>query len=140
MRRVTLLLAAVATAMGVACGDTNDSVAGPDLVPVDGVYALQTVNGYPLPYLLFQQDSTTATVLDGHLAITSTGSWTETVNLRVVTGTDTTTQAATGSGTLFRSGSSLLFADLDNNPYYTGTASTNRLDLDAGGVKIVYSK
>src|SRR5262249_5225650 len=140
MRKTTLLLLAAATAMALACGDDTNSVTGPDLVAVDGIYTLKSVYGDTLPLLLYQQDSTTVTVLDGHLAITVSGSWTEMVTLQTVTGSVATTDTASATGTLFRSGSSLMFADANNNLYYTGIASTNRLDLDAGGVAIVYAK
>ena len=141
MRKTTLMLLAAATAMGAACSDSDsNSVTGANVIAVDGVYALQTVDGQTMPYLIYRQDSTTVTALDGHLSITVDGSWTETVTLRTVTGTDTTTQAASAAGVLYRSGTSLVFADTDNNLYYTGTASTNRLDLNTGAVTVVYAK
>ena len=141
MRKMTLMLLAAATAMGVACSDSNnDSVTGVNVIAVDGVYLLQAVNGQTLPYLLYQQDSTTVNALDGHLEITTTGTWTEKVTVQTVSGRDTTTEIASASGVLFRSGNTLMFADLDNNPYYTGTATANRLDLNAGSATIVYTK
>jgi hypothetical protein len=134
------MLLAAAAAMAVACGDDGNSVTGPDLVAVDGLYTLQSVDGQTMPYLIYQQDSTAVTILDGRLAVTVSGTWTETVDVRTVTGVDTVLQTASATGTLFRSGASLVFADSDNNLYYTGTASSNRLDLDAGVVRVVYTK
>ena len=142
MRKMTVMLVAAATAMAVACGgsDDNNSITGTDLVAVDGIYTLQAVDGQAPPILLYQQDTTSVTALDGHLAITVNGTWTETVTLRTVAGTDTTIDTASATGTLFRSGSSLVFADVNNNLYYSGTASANRLDLNAGVVTVVYAK
>ena len=141
MRKTTLILLAAAAAIGLGCSDSNNnSVTGPDVIAVDGIYTLQTVDGQTMPYLIYQQDTTTVTVLDGHLAITVSGGWTETVSFRTVAGTDTTMETASATGTLFRSGSSLVFADMNNNLYYTGIASTNRLDLNAGDVTVVYAK
>jgi len=141
MRKMALMLLAAAAAMGVACGgDDSNSITGANLLSVDGLYTLQTVDGLALPLLLYEQDSTTITALDGRMAITVNGSWTETVTLRTVIGATTTTDTVSATGTLFRSGSSLMFADMNNNLYYSGTASTNRLDLDAGSVSVVYTK
>jgi len=140
MRKITVMLVAAAAAMALACGSDSNSVTGTDAIPVDGLYTLQTVDGQTLPLLLYQQDSTAISALDGRLAITVNGTWTETVTLRTVTGATATTDTVTATGTLFRSGASLVFADSDNNLYYTGTASPNRLDLAAGVVTIVYTK
>lgn len=138
MRKMATML--LAAAVAVACSD-SDSVAAPDSGAFDGVYTMQAVNGQKLPYVIYQQDSTTVTVLDGHLDVGADGTWTEVVNLRMASGADTVTQAANGAGAWYRAGSSLLFTyGPDNSTYYSGTLSENRLDLYADVVTVVYTK
>ena len=143
MRKMATMLVAAVAAMGVACSsDDSNSVTGPDGVAVPGVYQMQTIAGQKLPYLLYQQGTMSITVVDGQLNVAADGTWTEVVNLRTVSDTGTVTQAVNADGAWYRSGSSLLFAyGLDNSTYYTGVASPNRLDLDAGGgLMVVYMK
>src|ERR1700759_1742305 len=101
MRKMATLL--LAAAFGIACS-SNDSVVSPNVVAADGVYSMQSVDGQPLPYVIYQQDTTTITVLDARLTVVHDGSWTEVLDFRVVAGTDTTTETATGAGPWYQNG------------------------------------
>jgi hypothetical protein len=140
MRKIATLL--LMTALGLACSDSgSNSVAPPDNISVVGVYTMQSINEQQLPYVLYRQADTTIAVLDGQMNVATDGTWTEVVNVRRVFGADTTTQAATASGPLYRAGSSLVFVyGPDNSTYYTGFLSANRMDLDADVVSVVYTK
>lgn len=125
MRRFAALLICLTV---IACG--SDASTEPTAVTFAGTYTLQTVNGQKLPFVLIQQGANAATLLEDHLTIADGGSWSETESWRITANGSTTNQTIASAGTWLRSGNSLALTDgATNKVVYTGTFSTNRVDL-----------
>lgn len=136
---MTRFILACALALA-ACGGDNGPTA-PDAVTFAGSYTLQSINGQGLPYVYAQVGNNSVTIVTHHLTIADGGTWSETLNVRNSQNGVVTTQTIAAAGAWIRSGNQLALIDgSDNQTEYTGTFSTNRLNLDGGGLAFVFTK
>lgn len=140
MFRPARAIAAIALLTVSACGGDSSNSTSPTAVTFAGTYQLQTVNGQKLPYVAVQSGNNAVTITADQLSIADGGSWSETITVATTTNGTTTAQTAANSGAWVRSGSQLALLQNGAN-YFTGTFSSNRLDLaNINGATFVYTK
>lgn len=138
MRRVIIFLVA---AGAMACGADNttspiNSVPGSPA----GVYALTTVNGSALPFVLGQNDTASAQLTAGAITLRSDGSFLDILNVLVTVPSGTTMEADTLAGSYAVQGSTILFQPNDNSGNYTAALTDTSLVEANPNFTIVYRK
>lgn len=145
--RISLVLLMVGS---VACSSDDGEPTGPVETSIAGVYNLISVDGNPMPYLIFEDANEKSECTDGTLTLTDganawSGTFTASYRFRFE-------QKGQGivhnnvqdmDGTWERQGSSLTFDDDgDNQPEATATVSGNRLTLTGNddGISQVWEK
>lgn len=137
MIRRTFLLLAGALVLG-ACGGGDDPV-GPSLQSI-GTYTLSTVNGQPLPALIFQDATRKVEILSDVVTLNENGTWSEMASLRTTTPTGAVTTApSTDSGTYSVNGSALLLSSGQSGTT-TATLLGGSLTIADAGLVLVYLK
>jgi len=147
LARISLVLLLVGA---VACSSDDGETTGPVETSIAGVYSLVSVDGAPMPYLIFEDVNEKSECTGGSLTLTNgagvnRGTFVTRVQLRFeekATGTAHNNER-TIDGTWERDGSSLtLDDDGDNQPEATATVSGNRLTLNGvdGGPTEVWEK
>lgn len=135
MRRL-IALTAFATLLSVAaCGDSPTEAS----TSVVGTWHLQTINGTPPPFTLFEDTGYRLEVMGGVLAMNSNGTYANTYTYRETeNGTATTTQE-TDIGTWIQSGSTILLED-DEGFQAQATVSGNQLTFIESGFTVRYAR
>lgn len=138
MRRLLahlLVFAALVTLAG--CGSDGSTNAGP--ASVAGTYTLRTVNGSPLPYVLFELGDETYEVLADAVTLIEGGTWTESATFRSTEGGTETTVTSTSTGTYTLAGSVITFASAESGTF-SGSVESGTLRLTEGGLLAVYTR
>ena len=144
--RISLVLLLVGA---VACSSDDGETTGPVETSIAGVYNLVSVDGTPMPYLIFEDATGKSECTGGTLTLTNgagvnRGTFVTRVQLRFEDASGTVhNNERTIDGTWERDGSSLtLDDDGDNQPEATATLSGNRLTLNGveGGPTEVWEK
>lgn len=144
--RISLVLLMVGS---VACSSDDGEATGPVETSIAGVYNLISVDGNPMPYLIFEDATGKSECTGGSLTLTNgtgvnRGTFVTRVQLRFEDATGTVhNNERIIDGAWERDGSSLtLDDDGDNQPEATATLSGNRLTLNGvdGGPTEVWEK
>lgn len=144
--RILLVLLMVGS---VACSSDDGEATGPVETSIAGVYNLISVDGNPMPYLIFEDATGKSECTGGSLTLTNgtgvnRGTFVTRVQLRFEDATGTVhNNERIIDGAWDRDGSSLtLDDDGDNQPEATATISGNRLTLNGvdGGPTEVWEK
>jgi hypothetical protein len=91
----------------LACG--SDGPSEPTNANTAGTWALQTVNGIPLPYLYVQNGPDKGEVLSDLLILTSAGNFTEKTTIRRTVNGQVTTEPQADVGTYVITGNTVTF-------------------------------
>ena len=121
-----------------ACSDSS----GPDAT-IHGTYTLRTVNGQTLPATIFQDASGRFDITGGTLTLNSNGTFTDVVMFRIVSGTTTITDQASGTGTFAEAGNTVTFTTTDGETYTmtrSGGTLTQVVSEEGLTFTIVYQK
>jgi hypothetical protein len=136
MRKLIVL---VALATGVACSLDTSTNTAPLVGSLSGTYALQSINGSPLPFSIVSHDTTQLIDTDS-LTLDGVGNWTESVRYRQTVGAAAATNESFGLfGIWSRSGNSLTFRT-DFGLLYLGTATDTTLLLSDAGYNYVFKR
>ena len=144
--RISLVLLLVGA---VACSSDDGETTGPVETSIAGVYNLVSVDGTPMPYLIFEDATGKSECTGGTLTLTNgagvnRGTFVTRVQLRFEDASGTVhNNERIIDGAWERDGSSLtLDDDGDNQPEATATLSGNRLTLNGveGGPTEVWEK
>jgi len=145
--RISLALLMVGA---VACSSDDGETTGPVETSIAGVYSLVSVDGSPMPYLIFEDANEKSECTGGSLTLANGtdvnhGTFVTRVQLRFEEKTTGTVHnnERTIDGTWERDGSSLtLDDDGDHQPEATATLSRDRLTLNGvdGGPTEVWEK
>ncbi|MHB1073119.1 MAG: hypothetical protein ACYC3Q_09890 [Gemmatimonadaceae bacterium] len=135
----TTAFAALAISLA-ACG--NDSATGPSSNAVSGTYALQTVNGNPLPFTFTDpQSGTTVSLQSDVFVFSANGTWTETAVARYTDQTGAVqTETLNESGTYQKNGTAITLRYSDFTNAGTGTIESNSLVLVLPGYSYSYTR
>ena len=118
-----------------ACG--SDSATGTS-ASVNGTYTLTSINGQPMPFVLFSSGSTKSEVTAGSLTINS-GSYTALFNFRDTVNGSVTTSSETDAGTYTMNGTAITLRSQDNSTL-TGSLSGNTLTISEAGAAYIFTK
>lgn len=120
------------------CG--ADKVSGPD-VSFTGTYAVRTINGGALPYVLLQSGTSSLSLASAQFTIADGGSWSENTTFRSIQNGQTTTDVGANHGTWLRSGNTIsLYSTVNNNTPFSGVLSSNQMTLFDGMLTYVLTK
>ena len=137
MIRRTFVLLAGALVFG-ACGGGGDPV-GPSLESI-GTYTLSTVNGQPLPALIFQDATRKVEILSDVVTLRENGTWSETASLRTTPPAGAVTTATTNDGGTYSIDGSALLLSSGQSGTTTATLLGGSLTIADVGLVLVYVK
>jgi len=134
------LVAVIALVAGVtACSMNTDTPTTPLVGDISGTYALQSMNGTPLPFSIVSHDTTVLIDTDS-LVVFASGDWAEKVTYRQTVGTNATTnESFTLDGFWSRQANTLHF-NLSQGLLYVGTATESTLELADGFFKYSFKR
>lgn len=136
MNRLSKILIACSLAV-TACGGDATS---PGSASVAGSYALQTVNGDPLPYIVLQIGADKIEVLNETVTLLDGGTFTQQGSLRVTESGVVSVQSYVDAGSYVRTGTALAFEFNSDGSTGTGTISGNTITVGVSGLSLVYRK
>lgn len=141
MNRWTAPCGAVLMAAMLAGCRTSSTPTGPaPAADPAGTYALQSVNGSGLPYVV-QSGASALTLTADVLTIASGGSWSESGSYRVTMNGTTTSQTAADGGTWSRSGVNLtLYRGSSGVQVYHGSIGNTQLYLTDNSLTYTFVK
>ncbi len=140
MRRfLTVMTVVLAGGLLTACGDDGDSM-GTGGTSIFGTYALQTIDGTSLPFVLIQIGNDKIEVSAGSVRLNSDNTYSISISLRLTTAGTVTTETDTGAGTFTASGSTIQFSPGDGSNAFTGSISGNTLTIIDEGDTFVFGK
>ncbi len=140
LRFLTIMTVVLAGGLLTACGDDGDAT-GTGGTSIFGTYALQTVNGTSLPFVLIQIGNDKIEVTAGSVRLNSDNTYSVSVTFRLTEAGTVTTETDTGAGTYTASGSTIQFSDSgDGEGPFTGSISGNTLTIIDEGVAFVFRK
>ena len=136
---------ALAIALALTAGACTDDKSPTEVsTEVTGTYRLQTVNGQPLPFVLFNSGGFSTSITAQSLTLNNNGSFSQTTTFRDVTPEGTTTEQLSSTGTYSRSGSTITFnlpaTQEDPADSFSGTISGNTITLVDAGFTAVLRK
>lgn len=136
MNRLSKLLACCTLSVAASCG--GDSTA-PGTASVAGSYALQTVNGAPLPFVVLQIGSDKIEVLNETVVLSEGDAFTQQGSLRITQNGVVSIDSYAEAGDYTRNGTALTLIFSDGT---TGTAtiSGNSLIVGISGLSLMYRK
>ena len=134
MRFTSLALLAL---MLVACG--GDDPQGPTPPSIFGTYAVETIDGEPLPYTSVDLPDLTVEVLNASYRLNSDMTWSLEAALRETRLGEVTTETTTETGTFVQNGDALELTDSDGE-VYSGTLSGEILTVIFAGLSWVAVK
>jgi hypothetical protein len=126
----------LALALATACGGGDST--GP-AASVAGTYTLQSMNGFPLPYILFQAGADTYEVLDDAIVLNDGGTWTETGHDRTTISGTATTSTLEDGGTYTLQGTALTLTS-SSSGFITGSLNGTTITLTGPGLVGVYTR
>jgi hypothetical protein len=136
MRRLALCLA---TLVAIGCGGGDDATA-PASNSIAGTWALETVNGAALPFVVAQSGANKAEVTSDVLTLAEGGSFTQSTQVRLTQSGTVTTQSASEAGTWTLTGTSVSFRFTSDGSVGTGTLNGSTLTVAETGIALVYRK
>ena len=133
MRRILVVFAALA----IGCG--SDSATRPAEPSIVGAWALQTINGSSLPFVVTQSGSDKAEVLSDIATADDHGGYTEVTQFRTTLNGQATTQAFTDVGTYTVKGNAVTLRSSDGSSV-TASLSGTTFTISSGSFVYVYKK
>ena len=133
MRVFGKVCAAALLALTAACG--GDGVSEP--ASVAGTYTLQSVNGGPLPFVIFDESGYKLEITAASYVLTSAGTFTNSATFRETEGGAVTTLTETFTGRYAVSASTITFTDADGE-VSVGTISGGNLVFSEDGLSAVF--
>jgi predicted small secreted protein len=136
MKKTLLVIASAALVSGfVACSDVVGI--GDDFA---GTYDLQSVNGFTLPTVIFDDGLEQDELLSETFTIYREGSYTDDYTLRTSSRSGQSTSSYRDDGTWTRNGTHLEFADSRNGATFSGELDGRTLTIFQGGDSYVYRR
>lgn len=129
------LIPLVALAVAVGCG--SDSSTSPTFATLAGTWSLQTVNGSPLPFTISQSLNDKEELMSDIVTASSTGTYTEVLQIRETLNGQTTVTNVPDAGTFTINGSAITLSSSQSGSI-TGTLSNNNNTFTAAESGYVY--
>lgn len=135
MRVFGKVCAVALLALAAAC--SGDGVNEP--ASVAGTYTLQSVNGGPLPFVIFDESGYKLEITAASYVLTSAGTFTNSATFRETESGTVTTSTETFTGQYTVTASTVTFTDTDGE-VYAGTISGGNLVFNEDGLSAVFVK
>lgn len=135
MRVFGKICAAALLALTAACGGDG----GTEPVSVAGTYTLQSVNGGPLPFVIFDESGYKLEITAASYVLTGTGTFTNSASFRETEGGAVTTSTEGFAGRYTVSASTITFTGADGE-VHAGTISGGNLVFNEDGLSAVFVK
>lgn len=135
MRRALAILAVV----GILAGCGSDSSTQPSATSIAGTWALQTVNGAALPFVISQSGLNKAEVISDIATADAHGAYTEIAQVRVTLNGSVTTQSSSDAGTYTVNGTALVLKSNDGSTV-TGSLNGDTFTITSDGLSLVFKK
>jgi hypothetical protein len=136
MRRRNAISALMLTLTLLACG--SDDGVGPDDAII-GVYDLEMVNGWPLPYLAVQVEADKVEVVGGAITLNGDGTFTDVMTFQITEGGAVRTEDDMYQGTFLKDGSGATLTPAGYMPY-TVSITGSTLTLMIGEIPLTYKR
>ncbi|MEP6495656.1 MAG: hypothetical protein ABJF01_23435 [bacterium] len=139
MRRSAFVAAMIFAILSAAgCGGDSTS---PATQSIAGSWTLQSVNGSPLPFIVPETGTDQLEVLSDVIAISGTGSFTQTTSTRTTTNGVPTTQSVVDAGSYTLNGSAITMHFNSDGFTLTASWSGNTITTVTGdGLALVYKR
>ena len=124
----------------LACGDSGDST-GPE--SIEGVYALQTINGGALPTIVYEDEAAKVEIVAGAITLGPGTKWSISLTARATVDADVSTNTETLDGTWSRSASTLTLTSADGDVetlVLSGRTLTLQAEIDSGMAPWVFRR
>jgi hypothetical protein len=138
MNRIARVLTCFSLFVAASCGGSDST--SPGTAGITGSYALQTVNGAPLPFTVLQIGSDRIEVLNETVTLSDNGTFTQQGSLRITENGAVSTDSYTEAGSYTRNGTALNLVFGSDGTTGTGTISENTITVGISGVSLVYRK
>lgn len=138
MNQLSKVLACITLFVSASCSG-GDSTA-PGTASIAGSYALQTVNGAPLPFVVLQIGSDKIEVTDETVTLSGGDAFTQQGSLRITQSGVVSTDSYAEAGVYTRNGTAVNFVFSSDGTTGTGTISGNSLIVAVSGLSLVYRK
>ena len=135
MRRRNPIFALTLALTLIACGDSN---VGPDDAIV-GLYGLEMINGWPLPYLAVQVEEDKVEVVGGEIDLRGDGTFTDKMTFQITEAGVVRTEDDVYAGTFLKDGSGATLTPAGYMPY-TVNIKGSQLTLMIGEVMLTYER
>ena len=139
LRRARALGVLFAAAL-LACGDSGDSTSPES---IEGVYALQTINGGALPAVVYEDEAAKVEIVAGAITLGPGTKWSISLTARATLDADVSTNTETLDGTWSRSGSTLTLTSADGDVetlVLSGSTLTMQAEIDSGMAPWVFRR
>ena len=124
-------------ALVAACG--GDTATAPQ-AEVSGTYALSTINGSPMPFVLGPTQTGTLSIVSGNVIVNANGTYSVGFTVRETAGAVSTDATDTGTGTWTRTNETIRFRDDADGTITSAQFASNTLTIVADGFTFVYRK
>jgi hypothetical protein len=136
MRKLTALLAIIASCVSLAC---KSGVTPPPDPSVTGTWNLTSINGASLPFTI-QPANPKIELLNQQLIVASGGTFTQTGNVRLTDAGTVSTRPYADAGSWTLNGSAATFQFNSDGSAGTGTLSGNKFIVGQSGYSFEYTK
>ena len=137
MRRIKSAAAALASVLVLASCSTLDSITGAGYVR--GTFELSTVNGTPVPTVVYQEPGYRLDVLSAAFTLEDDGTYSEAGIVRETVNGQTVTRSSESYGYYDYYNGEITFDESSGRRYY-GTLNGNTLIVDDQGVRMIYRR
>ena len=138
MRKSPLTIASLALVLGLAA--CSDVIGGLGIGGLVGEYDLQSVNGFQLPVIVYQDAFEQDELLFERFTIYADGSYTDEYTLRVSSSRGQSTETFRDSGTYTRFDSQLEFQDSRTGDVFDGEVNGRTLTINQAGNFYVFRR
>ena len=124
----------------LACGDSGESTSPES---IEGVYALQTINGGGLPAIVYEDEAAKVEIVAGAITLGPGTKWSISLTARATVDADVSTNTETLDGTWSRSGSTLTLTSADGDVetlVLSGSTLTMQAEIDSGMAPWVFRR
>jgi len=121
----------------LACGDSTSPES------IEGVYALQTINGGALPAVVYEDEAAKVEIVAGAITLGPGTKWSISLTARATLDADVSTNTETLDGTWSRSGSTLTLTSADGEVetlVLSGRTLTLQAEIDSGMAPWVFRR
>jgi hypothetical protein len=138
MNRFSKVLACFSLFVAASCGGGDST--SPGTARIAGSYALQTVTGGPVPFVVLQIGSDKIEVLSETVNLSDGGTFTQQGSLRITENGVVSMESFAEAGVYTRNDTALNLVFSSDGSTGTGTISGNTITVGIGGVSLVYRK